>query len=83
MPFDQMTSYRGGGIVQLEKPGLYLFTCKIHPYMFGAIIVDDPNTEGLDLGDKLSLSTGTTLDPSKDNGKATIGGTSKDILHSK
>ena len=73
MPFDQMTSYRGGGIVQLEKPGLYLFTCKIHPYMFGAIIVDDPNTEGLDLGDKLSLSTGTTLDPSKDNGKATIG----------
>ena len=72
MPFDQMTPYRGGGIVQLEKPGLYLFTCKIHPYMFGAIIVDDPKTEGLDLGNKLSLSTGTTLDPSKDNGKATI-----------
>ena len=62
MPFDQMTPYRGGGIVQLEKPGLYLFTCKIHPYMLGAMIVDDPKTEGLDLGDKLSLSTGTTLD---------------------
>ena len=71
MPFDQMTSYRGGGIVQLEKPGLYIFTCKIHPYMLGGMIVDDPKTKELDLGDKLVLSTGTELDPSKDNGKAT------------
>jgi hypothetical protein len=39
MPFDQLTSYRGGGIVELEKPGLYIFTCKIHPYMLGAMIV--------------------------------------------
>src|SRR5690606_34684753 len=28
----------------------YVFTCKVHPYMFGAVIVDDPSTEGLDLG---------------------------------
>jgi DNA-binding beta-propeller fold protein YncE/plastocyanin len=63
MPFDQMTAYRGGGIVQLEKPGLYVFTCKIHPYMFGGVIVDNPNTPEYDLGDKLSLSTGDTLDP--------------------
>ena len=28
----------------LTEPGLYVFVCKIHPYMFGAVIVDDPNT---------------------------------------
>ncbi len=71
MPFDQMTSYRGGGIVELEKPGLYVFTCKIHPYMLGGMIVDDPKTEELDLGDKLTLNTGTLLDPSEANALAT------------
>lgn len=50
MPFDQSSAYRGGAIVKLDTPGLYVFTCKVHPYMFGAVIVDDPNTEGLDLG---------------------------------
>jgi YVTN family beta-propeller protein len=69
MPFDQMTAYRGGAIVQLEKPGLYVFTCKIHPYMFGGMIVDDPTTKGLDLGEQLSLSTGTELDPIDKTGK--------------
>ncbi len=75
MPFNQTDAYRGGGIVRLDTPGLYVFTCKIHPYMFGAVIVDDPTTtatdeEGkitpaLDLGDKASdfkidLVTGIT-----------------------
>ncbi|WP_292915867.1 multicopper oxidase domain-containing protein [Nitrosomonas sp.] len=50
MPFNQTDAYRGGGIVKLDTPGLYVFTCKVHPYMFGAVIVDDPETEGLDLG---------------------------------
>jgi len=71
MPYDQITTYRGGGIVQLDKPGLYLFTCKIHPYMLGGMIVDDPNTTALDLGDKLRLSTGVELDPTNENGVAT------------
>jgi DNA-binding beta-propeller fold protein YncE len=71
MPFDQITSYRGGGIVELEKPGLYVFTCKIHPYMFGGMIVDDPKTKALDLGDKLTLNTQKELDPSEDNALAT------------
>jgi len=35
--------------VTLTTPGLYVITCSIHPYMFGAVIVDDPNTPGLDL----------------------------------
>ncbi|SFE07403.1 multicopper oxidase domain-containing protein [Nitrosomonas sp. Nm166] len=50
MPFGQTDAYRGGAIVKLDTPGLYVFTCKVHPYMFGAVIVDDPATEGLDLG---------------------------------
>jgi DNA-binding beta-propeller fold protein YncE/plastocyanin len=35
----------------LTTPGLYVFFCDIHPYMFAAVIVDDPKTtNGLDLG---------------------------------
>lgn len=65
MPFNQTDPYRGGGIVKLHTPGLYVFTCKVHPYMFSAVIVDDPNTEGLDLGNpeadyKIDLVTGIT-----------------------
>ena len=65
MPFDQSSAYRGGGIVKLDTPGLYVFTCKVHPYMFGAVIVDDPATPGLDLGNpqqdfKIDLVTGIT-----------------------
>ena len=65
MPFSQTNAYRGGAIVKLDTPGLYVFTCKVHPYMFGAVIVDDPNTEGLDLGNpaadyKIDLVTGIT-----------------------
>ena len=58
MPFDQSRAYKGGGIVKLTTPGLYVFTCKVHPYMFGAVIVDDPETEGLDLGETIDLASG-------------------------
>ena len=58
MPFDQSSAYRGGGFVTLHTPGLYVFTCKVHPYMFGAVIVDDPSTaNGFDLGDSQSNYT--------------------------
>ncbi len=36
-------------------PGLHVFFCDIHPYMFAAVIVNDPNTEGLDLGATIDL----------------------------
>ncbi len=49
---------KGGDSVTLQTPGLYVFTCSIHPYMFGAVIVDDPNTDGLDLGDSITLVNG-------------------------
>jgi plastocyanin len=41
--FDEITAYAGGAIVQLEDPGLYVFVCKLHPFILGAVIVDDPS----------------------------------------
>ncbi|MCG7755722.1 MAG: copper oxidase, partial [Nitrosomonas sp.] len=53
MPFNTEPK-KGGDSLTLTTPGLYVFTCSIHPYMFGAVIVDDPATTGLDLGSSLS-----------------------------
>src|SRR5215467_10305410 len=67
MPFDAGTLDEDESVtVTLTTPGLYVFTCKIHPYMFAAIIVDDPATPGLDLGDSLTLVTGVTVPTSSD-----------------
>ncbi|MBH0199924.1 MAG: copper oxidase [Nitrospira sp.] len=55
MPFDTEPR-KGSDSVVLHTPGLYVFTCKIHPYMFGAVIVDDPSTaDALELGKQISL----------------------------
>ena len=59
--FDHQLGIRGstmllddsGSPVGLDTPGLYVFVCKIHPYMFSAVIVDDPTT---------NLYIGGTLD---------------------
>lgn len=55
MPMDEVTSYKGGGIVQMTEPGLYVFTCKVHPYMFGAVIADDTSTAAVELGETINL----------------------------
>jgi YVTN family beta-propeller protein len=65
MPFDTEPR-KGSDQVVLHTPGLYVFTCKIHPYMFGAVIVDDPSTPGLDLGENISLVNGITVPTSSD-----------------
>lgn len=65
MPFNTPPR-KGGDSVTLTTPGLYVFTCSIHPYMFGAVIVDDPNTPGLDLGSSISLVNGITVPTSSD-----------------
>ncbi|MGE0642828.1 MAG: copper oxidase [Nitrospira sp.] len=65
MPFNTPPR-KGGDEVTLTTPGLYVFTCSIHPYMFGAVIVDDPNTAGLDLGDSITLVNGITVPTSSD-----------------
>ena len=41
--------------VKLKTPGLYVFVCKLHPYMLGGVIVDDGTTPGLDIGQQLTL----------------------------
>ncbi|MFO0700868.1 MAG: hypothetical protein U0236_16720 [Nitrospira sp.] len=65
MPFDTAPR-KGSDEVVLHTPGLYVFTCKIHPYMFGAVIVDDASTQGLDLGRSISLVNGITVPTSSD-----------------
>ena len=49
-PLDEASGFTGTKDYDLTVPGLYAFTCKIHPYMLGAIVVDDPTTEGIDFG---------------------------------
>ena len=38
--------------VKLTTPGLTVFVCKVHPYMLGGVIVDDPNTTTVDKNGK-------------------------------
>ncbi len=66
MPHNDTKHSDGGDDVTLTTPGLYVFTCSIHPYMFGAVIVDDPKTTGLDLGSSISLINGITVPSSSD-----------------
>jgi DNA-binding beta-propeller fold protein YncE len=61
MPFDQPHAFNGVEMVTLTTPGLYVFVCKLHPFMLGAVIVDDPATEGLDLGKTVTLLSGPTI----------------------
>ena len=66
MPHNDTKHSDGGDDVTLTTPGLYVFFCSIHPYMFGAVIVDDPKTTGLDLGSSISLINGITVPSSSD-----------------
>ena len=65
MPFDVdllPPSLGGSGspfVVSLKDPGIYVFFCDIHPYMFATVIVDDPKTKELDLGKTVSLPSVT------------------------
>ena len=60
---DQASANQDNHSVTLKTPGLYVYVCKLHPYMLGAVIVDDPNTKtganndkpAFDIGDKLTL----------------------------
>jgi DNA-binding beta-propeller fold protein YncE len=49
-PFDQPSAWSGTREYNMTEPGLYAFTCKVHPYMLGAAVLDDPLTPGVDFG---------------------------------
>jgi hypothetical protein len=67
MPFDQPSAFRASSrTVNLKDPGLYVFVCKVHPFMLAATIVDDPATPGLDLGENVSLVNGINVPTSSD-----------------
>jgi hypothetical protein len=67
MPFDQPSAFRAASkSVTLNDPGLYVFVCKVHPFMLAATIVDDPDTDGLDLGENISLVNNITVPTSSD-----------------
>jgi hypothetical protein len=69
MPFDQAAAFRGAQAVTLNTPGLYVFVCKLHPFMLAAVIVDDAATEGLDLGEQIRLVNGLTVPTTSDLAK--------------
>ena len=80
---DQDTANKDDHEVTLNTPGLYVFVCKVHPYMLAGVIVDDPATTNpnsippggpaLDLGENLHLvgvtdpADATTAFPSTSN----------------
>src|SRR5215211_3879202 len=66
MPFTQPKAFRGTVETQLITPGLYVFLCKLHPFMLGATIVDDPATPELDLGKTVTLANGATIPTASD-----------------
>ena len=70
MPFDQPAALKKGesAEVTLNQPGLYVFVCKLHPFMLAATVVDDPATPGLDVGEKISLLNGLTVPSASDLG---------------
>ncbi|MBI2907195.1 MAG: copper oxidase [Chloroflexi bacterium] len=65
MPFET-GAMKGSVSLNLRTPGLYVFLCQIHPFMFAGVIVDDPATEGLDLGETITLINGATIPTSSD-----------------
>jgi DNA-binding beta-propeller fold protein YncE/plastocyanin len=62
---DQDKANKDDHEVTLNAKGLYVFVCKLHPYMLAGVIVDDPTTTNpnsippggpaLDIGEKLHL----------------------------
>ncbi len=52
---DQLMANKENHEVTLNTEGLFVFVCKLHPYMLGAVIVNGEGHQGLYLGDSLNL----------------------------
>src|SRR5215467_3435337 len=67
MPFELSPAFTGSVQVTLTTPGLYVFLCEVHPFMLGAVIVQDPaTTPVLNLGKTLTLNTGVIIPTDSD-----------------
>ena len=57
MPFDQPSAFRTTSEVKLTTEGLYVFVCKLHPFMLAATIVDANGLQDgkLELGKEITL----------------------------
>ena len=53
---DQIAANTDSHSITLNTPGLYVFVCKLHPYMLGGVIVDDAGSMGLDIGEQITLA---------------------------
>ena len=53
---DQPSANTDDHEVTLTTPGLYVYVCKLHPYMLGAVIVNNDQTPGLDIGEQITLA---------------------------
>jgi len=58
--------------VTLTVPGLYVWVCKLHPYMLGAVIVDDPNTQSTPTSDSTNAFNGASFDLGDQNGDLSL-----------
>jgi DNA-binding beta-propeller fold protein YncE len=66
VPFVQQGSFTGETEFELSAPGLYVFQCRVHPYMLGAVVNDDPATPGADLGKMVHWIDGTDMPTNSD-----------------
>ena len=66
VPFVQQGSFAGETEFELSTPGLYVFQCRVHPYMLGAVVNDDPTTPGADLGKTVHWIDGTDMPTAAD-----------------
>lgn len=57
-PFDQPNAFHGNTQTTVPDAGLYVYVCKLHPFMLAGVIADDSTTPGLDLGETVDMING-------------------------
>jgi YVTN family beta-propeller protein len=72
MPYNQAGARTGQLSLELVTPGLYVFQCVVHPYMLGAVVLDDPATPGADLGKTVRWLDHNTMATSADEIMRTV-----------
>jgi DNA-binding beta-propeller fold protein YncE len=65
-PFVQQGSQTGDLEAPIDKPGLYVFQCRVHPYMLGAVVNLSPAQGVVTLGEKVRWIDGTEMPTSAD-----------------